>query len=234
MLVLRFLRTTIYSTSEILGSVMGIQTRSPIHRTLKAIERSKLIQCIHGENFGGITLWGITAAGQRFCLQDGDQEIGKFFNPSKINPSTLQHYLDIQRVHIALEKMRWKAFEYPDKAPRPHLKGGNLAPENQYNIRPDLIAVDPDGIRGAIEVERFVKAEKRYEEHVIPGHVRRLNAREYDFVLWIARTPEHQQTLESAIKKAIQKLRANQTFYLEPRVTNYKIFQFSNLENFRI
>src|SRR5437660_44204 len=68
MLVLRFLRTTLYSTAEILGSVMGIQTRSPIHRTLKAIERSRLIQCIHGENFGGITLWGITAAGQRFCL----------------------------------------------------------------------------------------------------------------------------------------------------------------------
>jgi len=233
MLVLRFLRKTIYSTSEILGHVMGIETRSPIHRTLKAIERLKLIQSVRSDNFGGVTLWGITAAGQRFCLQDGDQEIIKFFNPSKINPSTLQHYLDIQRVHIALEKLRWKGFEYPDKMPRPHLRGGNLAPENQYNIRPDLIALTPDGIRAAIEVERFVKSEKRYEEHVIPGHVHRLNAREYDFVLWIARTPEHQQTLENVVKKVIQKLRTNQTFYLEPRVTDYKIFQFSNLESFR-
>lgn len=213
---------------------MGIRTRSPIHRTLKAIERSKLIQSVRSENFGDITLWGITVAGQRFCLQDGDEELTKFFNPSRINPSTLQHYLDIQRVHIALGKMRWKGFVYPDKTQRPHLKGGNLAPENQYNIRPDLIAVNPDGIRGAIEVERFVKSEKRYEEHVIPGHVRRLNAHDYDSVLWIARTPEHQQTLESAIKKVIQKLRSNQTFYLEPRTTNYKIFQFSNLENFQI
>ena len=64
MLVLRFLRTTIYSTSEILGHVMGIQTRSPIHRTLKAIERLKLIQSVCNDNFGGVTLWGITAAGQ--------------------------------------------------------------------------------------------------------------------------------------------------------------------------
>ena len=115
--------------------------------------------------------------------------------------------------------------------PRPHLKGGHLAPESQYTIRPDLLATNPDGTRGAIEMERFVKAEKRYEQHVIPGHVRKLNAREYDFVLWIARDIDHQQTLENTIRKVVQKLRENQRFYLEARPTHYKIFQFSNLQS---
>ena len=230
MLVLRFLRTTIYSTAEILGMVMRLPDRSHAYMTLKALEQAKLIQSVKSDVLGK-TLWGITLAGQRFCLQDGDEESTKFFNPAKISSSTLEHYLDIQRIHIALEKAGWKSFEYPDKTPRPHLKGGNLAPENQYNIRPDLIAVNPDGIRGAIEVERFVKAQKRYEEHVIPGHVRRLNAREYDFVLWIARNADHQQTLESTIRKVVQKLRDNQKFYLEARPTNYRVFQFSNLES---
>jgi DNA-binding HxlR family transcriptional regulator len=231
MLVLRFLRTTIYSTSEILGSVMGITTRSPIHRTLKSMERLNLIQSARNDNFGGKTLWGITAAGQRYCLQDGDEEIAKFFNPSKVSSSTFIHYLDIQRVHIALQKAGWKDFSYPDKLPRPHLKGGKLAPESKYLTRPDLLAINPDQVRGAIEMERFVKSERRYEEHIIPGHVRKLNAGEYSFVLWIARTPEQQETLQDVIKKAVQSLRERQKFHLEPRSTNYKIFQFNNLES---
>ena len=231
MLVLRFLRITTYSTSEILGSVMGITTRSPIHRTLKSMERSNLIQSARSDNFGGKTLWGITAAGQRYCLQDGDEEIAKYFNPSKVSSSTLLHYLDIQRVHIALQKTRWKDFTYPDKLPRPHLKGGKLASENQYITRPDLLAINPDEVRAAIEMERFVKTKKRYEEHIIPGHIRKLNAGEYSFVLWIARTPEQQQTLQDMIKKSVQRLRDNQKFHLEPRSTNYKIFQFNNLES---
>ncbi len=231
MLVLRFLRTTIYSTAELLGMLMGIQDRSSIHHSLKALERSKLIQSFRFDELGGRTLWGITAAGQRHCLQDGDEEITKFFNPSKISASTLQHYLDIQRVHIVLQKTGWKEFAYPDKMPRPHLKGGNLAPVNQYTIRPDLLAVTPDSLRAALEIERHVKAEKRYEEHVIPGHVRKLNAHEYDFVLWIARTPEQQQTLETTIKKLIERLRENQRFYLELRPRTYKIFQFTNLQS---
>ena len=231
MLVLRFLRTTIYSTAELLGMVMRLRDRSHAYMTLKALERAKLIQSAKSDILGRKTLWGITLAGQRFCLQDGDEENTKFFNPAKISSSTLEHYLAIQLVHIALEKAGWKAFEYPDKTPRPHLKGGNLAPENQYTIRPDLLATNPDAIRGAIEVERFVKSERRYEEHVIPGHVRKLNAREYDFVLWIARDIDHQQTLENTIRKVVQKLRENQRFYLEARPTHYKIFQFSNLQS---
>lgn len=231
MLVLRFLRTTIYSTAELLGMVMDVHHRSAIHRSLKALERSKLIQSHSIEDLGGKTLWGITAAGQRYCLQDGDEETAKYFNPSKVISSTLQHYLDIQHVHIVLQKAGWKDFAYPDKMPRPHLKSGHLPPENQYTTRPDLLAVNPDSIRAAIEMERHVKAEKRYEEHIIPGHVRKLNAREYDFVWWIARSPEHQETLENTIKKVIQRLREKQKFYLQARSTTYKIFQFSNLES---
>lgn len=231
MLVLRFLRTTIYSTSEILGSVMGVTTRSPIHRTLKTMERSNLIQSARSDNSGGKTLWGITAAGQRYCLQDGDEEIAKYFNPAKISSSTLIHYLDIQRVHITLQKAGWKGFMYPDKLPRPHLKGGKLASENQFITRPDLLAVNPDQVPAAIEMERFVKTQKRYVEQIIPGHIRKLNAGEYSFVLWIARTPQQQQTLEDVIRKSVQRLREKQKFYLEPRSTPYKIFQFNNLEN---
>jgi hypothetical protein len=231
MLILRFLRTTIYSTAELLGMVMRLPDRSHAYMTLKALEREKLIQKAKKDHLGSKALWGITLAGQRFCLQDGDEEITRFFNPATVSFSTLDHYLDIQRVHIVLEKWGWKNFEYPEKTPLPQPKNGHLASENRYAFRPDLLAINPEGLRGAIQVERVIKADQRYEEHIIPGHVRKLNAREYDFVLWMARNSEHQQLLESAIKKVVQKLRENQNLHLEPRPTNHKIFQFSNLES---
>src|SRR5579859_1220946 len=81
MSVLRFLRTTIYSTSPLLGQVMGIKDRSTIHVSLSNMEKAKLVRRqTFQEMTGRLTLWGITAAGQEMSLLPGEEPIGTVFN----------------------------------------------------------------------------------------------------------------------------------------------------------
>jgi len=232
MLVLRFLRTTIYSSADILGRVMGLTDRAGIYKTLKGIEQQHLIQCRRFADFGGITLWGITGHGQDKARFDGEEEDQRTFNPSKISARTLFHYLDIQRAHIQREQIGWTSFEYLDHSQRKKpFSLNHKQEESQYSAKADLLATTPEGIRAAIEVEITLKAECRYRDSIIPGHVRKLNAKEYQFVLWVCRSQEQQQNLTEILKRVVEKLRADNKWYLDVPKTNYKLFQFAHLAN---
>ena len=62
--VLRFLRTSIYSTAELLGGIMGIKSREGVPKTLLNMERKQLIRRQTLQEFSGaLTIWGITPAG---------------------------------------------------------------------------------------------------------------------------------------------------------------------------
>ena len=82
----------------------------------------------------------------------------------------------------------------------------------------------------AIECELSLKSPARYKDNIIPGHVRRINADEYDYVLWISRTPEDQQTLHQSLTARIHELMREQHFHLSRTFTDYKMFQFANLQ----
>ncbi len=200
-LVLRFLRTVIYSTADILAAVLRVSKREHVIGFLKQMERAHVITHGEFEELGGnVTLWGITSTGQERAVRHGEEPNSSVFNPSKVSIANLLHYLDMQWIHVRGEQSGWKEFIYVDRYRRKHLA------ENKRRasaIRPDLLAINPQGHRAAIECERIRKSAQRYRDEIVPGHVRNLNANEYDFVLWITRTIDDQNELFAVISKAV-------------------------------
>jgi len=230
--VLRFLRTSIYSTAELLGEVMGVKSREGVHKSLLNMERKQLIRRQTLQEFSGaLTLWGITPAGQEACLLNGEEPIATFFNSAKISLARLQHYLHLQRIRIRAEAAGWSNIIYCD---RPSVyKGNGWHSQDTINeeIRPDLLATHPHSRIVAIEYERSLKWTPRYKEHVIPGHVRRLNAEEYAQVIWVCREQNDEQRLRAIILAAVKQLRDDNQFYLERTSKDYKTFVVTNLNS---
>jgi len=226
-LVLRFLRTVVYSTADILGALLSISDRHHVLAFLRQMERASVIT--HGEfgELGGnVTLWGITSAGQERAIRHGEELNPSVFNTSKVSIANLLHYLDMQWIHVRAEQSGWKDFIYVDRYRRRHLKENK---QRASAVRPDLLAMDPQGHRAAIECERIRKSAQRYREEIVPGHVRNLNASEYDFVLWITRTQEDQNELFAVISTAVEELRAQNKWNLQVPTVSFKRFQFGNL-----
>ncbi len=229
--VLRFLRTSIYSTAELLGEVMNVKARTGIHRTLFNMEQKQLIRRHSYQEFGGnLTLWGITPTGQEVSIQNGDEPLSIFFNPSKVSLPRLQHYLCLQKIRVRAEAAGWSNVVYCD---RPSVYKGSAAQSQDTineHIRPDLLATHPQGRIVAIEYERSLKWTPRYKEHVIPGHVRRLNAGEYAQVVWVCPDQNDENQLRAILLNAVKQLKDDNDFHLERTSKDYKTFVVTNID----
>lgn len=225
--ILAFLRTSIYSTEPLLGQLMRIKHRSTVHNTLIRLEQAGLIRRAPIRTaMATLTLWGITSAGQQLATPPAEEISPLTFNISKISVSRLEHYLSLQQIRITGEIFGWTNFVYCDREARASF----FKAESKYNVRPDLTAFDPQGLRVAIECELSLKSPARYKDNVIPGHIRQINGDQYDYVLWITKTPEDQQTLHRSLTERIQELKQVEQLHLSRTFTDYKMFQFTNLE----
>jgi DNA-binding MarR family transcriptional regulator len=225
--VLSFLRTSVYSTESLLGQVMRIKHRSTVHNALVRLEQAGLIRRVPIRTaMAFVTLWGITSEGQQLATPSGEEVSPLTFNISKVSVSRLEHYLSLQQIRITGETVGWTEFVYCDREARANPDKA----ESKYNVRPDLTALDPDSRRVAIECELSLKSPARYKENIIPGHIRHINAEEYDYVLWITKTPEDQQTLHQSLTARIQELREIERLHLTRTFVDYKMFQFANLD----
>jgi len=230
--VLRFLRTSIYSTADLLGAVMGVKSREGIHKTLLKMEEKQLLRRQTFKEFTGtFTLWGITPAGQEACLQDGEETVAVFFNTSKVSLAKLQHYLSIQQIRIRAESAGWTDFIYCDRRPVHKSETSHTNDTISEEIRPDLLAVTPENRKVAIESERTMKWPPRYKERVIPGHIRRLNAGEYDQVIWVCRTKEDEAKLRAILASAVKELRDDKQLHLERTSKEYKTFNVTSIDS---
>jgi DNA-binding MarR family transcriptional regulator len=225
--VLSFLRTSVYSTESLLGQVMRIKHRSTVHNTLVRLEQAGLIRRVPIRSaMAFITLWGITSEGQQLATPSGEEASPLTFNISKVSVSRLEHYLSLQQIRITGEAFGWTQFAYSDREARAKL----AKPESKYTVRPDLTALDPHGRKVAIECELSLKSPARYKDNIIPGHIRHLNAEEYDYVLWLTRTRPEQQTLHQSLTARLRELKAEQRLHLTRTFADYKMFQFANLD----
>lgn len=225
--ILSFLRTSIYSTEPLLAQVMRIKDRTNTHRFLLGLEQAGVIRRSPIRTaMATITLWGITSEGQRLATPPGEKVNSLTFNISKVSVSRLEHYLSLEQIRITGEIFGWTDFLYCDR----EAKANPAKAESKYNVRPDLTSVDPHGRKVAIECELSLKNPARYKDNIIPGHIRRLNSEEYDYVLWITKTLEDQQTLHQSLTTRIQDLMREQRLHLYRNFTDYKMFQFANLE----
>jgi hypothetical protein len=206
---------------------MRIKDRSTIHRSLVQLEQAGLIRRSPIRTaMSHLTLWGITAEGQQQATPPGEEVSPLTFNISKVSVARLEHYLSLQQIRITGEIFSWTEFVYCDR----EAKANPTKAESKYNVRPDLTALDPHGRQVAIECELSLKSPARYKDNIIPGHVRQLNAGKYDYLLWITKTPEDQQTLHQSLTARIQELMREQRLHLSRTFTDYKMFQFANLQ----
>lgn len=174
-LVLRFLRDEIWTTTEVLGPVVGFKKRETINKTLIHMEQDKLIQK-HTLPIAGrhaITVWGITPHGLALSWDEHEEyEDRPHFEPSRLNLSRVPHQLNLQKIRLALEKAGWSEW----------VRGERLG--FKPKIRPDAIATRPDGLRVAIEVELVIKTRRRYQV-IIRDHLMQIRKGEWQAVLYL-------------------------------------------------
>jgi hypothetical protein len=188
--VLSFLRTELFSTAEILGKVVGFDSRQAIHKLLQRLEDAGEIRRHPVGTLGGrVVIWGITAHGQA-CAFDPDNEplIAATFEPSRFSEITMRHNLDIQHLRVVAGKCGWTEWQNGDRM--------GVAPKD--GKRPDALAASPTGKRVALEVERTMKTTKRYEI-VLVQYLKLLKADELDLVVWASPTEDFSRRLRSII-----------------------------------
>lgn len=180
--VLRFLRQEIWSSQDVLGGVMGVESRTAAHKNLARLEDEGLLRRHRVEGLGGgvITLWGITAHGQAMAFDPvSEAPVASYFEPNRVAEITIRHALDLQRLRMQGERAGWKDWINGDRLPE-LLKGGK---------RPDAMATSPAGLKTAIEIERTIKTSKRYEQ-ILASYLMALKSEQVHQVVWLSPTDD--------------------------------------------
>jgi hypothetical protein len=156
-LVLRFLRDEIWTSAEIVGLLLGI-TYPAAHNLLKAMGLDGLttsselfVRSKRGAQRA--VLHGITAQGLAYAWDMAEvQESRHPWEPSKTNPLFVPHNIETQRARLRATNKGWHTWR-----PARSLVGLRLPK------LPDGEVVDPSGLKVAVEIEREIKTDKRYE-----------------------------------------------------------------------
>ncbi len=156
-LVLRFLRDEIWTNAEIIGILLGISYPAA-HILLKAMDRDGLttssemfVRSKRGAQRA--VLHGITAQGLAYAWDMSEvQESRHPWEPSKTNPLFVPHNVETQRARLRATHRGWHTWR-----PARSLMGLGLPK------LPDGEVIDPHGLKVAVEIEREIKTDKRYE-----------------------------------------------------------------------
>ena len=182
-LLLRFLRDEIYTTLQVAGMAMGVGERAA-RATIARLESAGLVRRWPVELADGLpplVIVGITSRGQAEAFDPAtERAIDRAFEPSRRNlAATLRHTLDMQRLRI--EAMRAGAV-------RQWINADRLAAARAGAKKPDAVCLNAHGERIAIEVERSIKAPRRYVA-VLEGHLTSIHQRKWSRVIWACPDP---------------------------------------------
>lgn len=183
--VLNFLAAETFSTSEILGQLLGL-SRNVTYKTLKAMERQELVKLYEIEfelaQRGKQSIWGLTPKGALLAADLEDFNID-YFEAGRIATSTMSHSIAIQRVKLSGIHKGWQNWTSSRKLRQ-------IAAKNpkKWSQIPDAIASSPNGKIVAFEVEKTVKTPKRYEA-ILSNYARMFLDETVDNVFYIC--PEH-------------------------------------------
>lgn len=176
--VLAWLKTESFSTIPILAQVLGTQGNA-CWKTLKTMERDGLVQSQQLKNaFGALAIWGITPHGSAMAADPADPEPDwTHFEPGRLSTLTIAHHLDVQRARLLLQAQGWTEWRTDRECHRMALAK-----------IPDALAVDPDGRRVALELERTIKTVKRYEA-IVASYLIAIHQQKMDRVLYLSPVP---------------------------------------------
>ena len=155
--VLHFLRDEIWTVTEIVATLLGVGYPAA-HAVLKAMQRDGLLasQAAFVAAGGGVrrvVLHGITAQGLAFAWDlDEAQEARSPWEPSKTSALFVPHQIETQRARLRADAAGWHGW-----TPARSLMRLDLPK------LPDAEAISSDGEPVAIEIEREIKTDKRYE-----------------------------------------------------------------------
>ena len=156
-LVLRFLRDEIWTCTEVVGLLLGV-TYPAAHLLMKRLAagghtqfRAMFVPGTRGAK--RVVLHGITAQGLAFAWgADEEIEARNPWEPSKTNALFVNHQIEAQLARLRAEQLGWSNWQ-PARV---------LMKQGLMKI-PDAQAVDAEGTRVAVEIEREIKTGKRYE-----------------------------------------------------------------------
>lgn len=156
-LLLKMLRDEIWTVTEVVAALLNIKYAAA-HALLKAMQRDGLIvsrrMFIQGERgVKQVVLQGITSKGLAFAWHLN--ETPEHRNPweaSKTNPLFVPHQIETQLARVTAEKLGWH-----DWRPARALMNKGLPK------LPDGEATNPAGECIALELEREIKTDRRYE-----------------------------------------------------------------------
>lgn len=178
-LLLRFLRTEIYTTPGVAAEVMGVGTRGS-QATVTSMEKAGLVKRHRFTLVPGSApqvVIGITTLGQSHAFDPdaGEHSVDRVFHPERHNLALLHHQIILQqlRLHAA-------AFGMNEWLPGDMLKG-----IEKGSARPDSVLTTKNKVRIAIEVERTLKSRKRYEQ-IFKNHVAAIQMKNWDHVIFVS------------------------------------------------
>jgi hypothetical protein len=218
--ILQFLLKEKYAISSILTKILGFKNRNSVLKILKRMEVKGLIKK-HKINIFTM-LYGITNQGVHEA-QSIQEKITDwhYFEPSKINPLTLQHQLGIQSVHADCVS-----------------KGIDFTPGRELGSRADSdkIAdgvININGKKIALEVERHVKSKRRYDA-VIYNYLKLIKSGEYYCILYVSDTRAKAEQIKKAmhsISKINMKINGQKkVLKMDPKI-HLSYFDFIGLED---
>ena len=185
--VLTFLRSEKWSHQNILQALLQLQSRQAIHKTLLKMESQGLIKRHSVESgFGqAMTVWGITPHGVMMSIQDDElYKDVRAFEYSKLKATQLNHTLDIQLARVKAESAGWSDWQ-----------NAGFAKKGSKN--PDAIALRPDGKRICFEVERSLKAFRRYQD-ILVSHLSAKKVGRWDEIYYLMP--------DQAMKKRVERI----------------------------
>lgn len=220
--LLRFLREEIWSTPDILGQVLNLNSRQGVWKALRKFQDEGVIRSHEFSVLGGlIRIWGITAHGQALAFDPNSEAPNRYyFEPSKVSEFTLRHSLDIQRLRIAAESLGWMNWR----------NGQTLGAIGKGMNRPDAIANDPAGLKVAIECERTIKTVKRYQA-ILSSYLQVIKRGEFHRVIWVCPTADFAVRLRSIVCGIHSVVVNGQRVPIDPS-RHHENLQFQDYESF--
>ena len=187
--LLAFLYAETWTSLKIIKQLLADCTQAEINQLLARLEASRLIRN-HKVKYGESELeeiWGISKFGMHKVLEEEQlAEERPIFYKNSVNPISMQHKLDIQTLRIASEHGGWSGWE----------SQFHKRINKKHEIYPDAIAVRPDGVRVAIEVERTVKKESRYKS-ILLAHLNARKLRRWDEIYYMSPNKKISKRLKS-------------------------------------